>query len=58
MPSAEFNAAAEAVKLLSYKPNNDELLQLYGLFKQATVGDNTTGGLEFLHQAVICIVGV
>lgn len=38
----KFNTAAEEVKKLSKSPSNDELLELYGLFKQATVGDNTT----------------
>ncbi|KAI7829676.1 acyl-CoA-binding protein [Gamsiella multidivaricata] len=42
MPSAEFNAAAEKIKTLPSPPSNDKLLELYGLFKQATVGDNTT----------------
>ncbi|CDO92260.1 unnamed protein product [Kluyveromyces dobzhanskii CBS 2104] len=32
---------AKAVNELPSTPNNDELLQLYGLYKQATVGDNT-----------------
>jgi diazepam-binding inhibitor (GABA receptor modulating acyl-CoA-binding protein) len=38
----KFNTAAEEVKQLSKTPSNDELLELYGLFKQATVGDNNT----------------
>ncbi|KAI7848401.1 putative acyl-coA-binding protein [Circinella umbellata] len=42
MPSAEFNTAAEEVKNLTSKPSDEALLKLYGLFKQATVGDNTT----------------
>ncbi|KAG2223632.1 hypothetical protein INT45_009991 [Circinella minor] len=42
MPSAEFTTAAEEVKNLTSKPSDDALLKLYGLFKQATVGDNTT----------------
>ncbi|ORZ18649.1 acyl-CoA-binding protein [Absidia repens] len=42
MPSAEFNTAAEEVKTLAQTPSNDVLLELYALFKQATVGDNTT----------------
>ncbi|BFZ63715.1 acyl-CoA-binding protein (ACBP)/diazepam binding inhibitor (DBI)/endozepine (EP) [Saitoella coloradoensis] len=42
MPSAEFTKAAEEVKNLSKKPTDDELLSLYGLFKQATIGDNNT----------------
>lgn len=33
---------AAAVKQLKQRPTDDELLELYGLFKQATVGDNTT----------------
>eukprot|EP00842_Homolaphlyctis_polyrhiza_P004097 jgi/Hompol1/4689/HPOL_000032-RA len=37
-----FVQAAADVKSLSYKPTNDELLQLYGLFKQSIVGDNST----------------
>ncbi|KAL2915650.1 acyl-CoA-binding protein (ACBP)/diazepam binding inhibitor (DBI)/endozepine (EP) [Polyrhizophydium stewartii] len=39
---ADFDKAAADVKNLTYKPTNDELLELYGLFKQATVGNNTT----------------
>ncbi|KNE61845.1 hypothetical protein AMAG_07121 [Allomyces macrogynus ATCC 38327] len=42
MPSDAFTQAAEEVKSLAYQPSNDELLELYALFKQATVGDNTT----------------
>ena len=34
-----FASAQERVKKLSRRPSNDELLQLYGLFKQATEGD-------------------
>jgi diazepam-binding inhibitor (GABA receptor modulating acyl-CoA-binding protein) len=30
------------VKHLKGSPSNEEMLQLYGLFKQANVGDNTT----------------
>uniref|UniRef100_A0A0N5A1G6 ACB domain-containing protein n=1 Tax=Parastrongyloides trichosuri TaxID=131310 RepID=A0A0N5A1G6_PARTI len=37
-----FKEAAEQVKHLKTSPSNDELLQLYALFKQATVGDNET----------------
>jgi diazepam-binding inhibitor (GABA receptor modulating acyl-CoA-binding protein) len=38
--SPQFKLAAEAVNQLSSKPNNDTLGKLYGLYKQATVGDN------------------
>ena len=38
--SDEFSMAANVVKNLKKTPGDDELLVLYGLFKQATVGDN------------------
>jgi diazepam-binding inhibitor (GABA receptor modulating acyl-CoA-binding protein) len=38
----QFDQAAGEVKKFTTRPNNDELLELYGLFKQATAGDNTT----------------
>jgi diazepam-binding inhibitor (GABA receptor modulating acyl-CoA-binding protein) len=37
-----FEQAAEAVKILPQKPTDDEMLRLYGLYKQATVGDVNT----------------
>ncbi|KAL3831308.1 hypothetical protein ACJMK2_023077 [Sinanodonta woodiana] len=40
--SAEFNKAAEEAKKLKSKPSNDEMLELYSLYKQATVGDVNT----------------
>ncbi|KAI8826852.1 acyl-CoA-binding protein [Fimicolochytrium jonesii] len=40
--NADFVQAAADVKNLTYKPSNDELLELYGLFKQSIVGDNDT----------------
>ena len=40
--SAQFLLAVEAVNQLSSKPNNEILSKLYGLYKQATIGDNTT----------------
>ena len=36
-----FEKAREEVQNLSTKPNNTELLKLYGLYKQATEGDVT-----------------
>lgn len=38
----QFEEAAEAVKALTKHPTDEELLELYSLFKQATVGDNNT----------------
>lgn len=42
MITFQFEQAAEKVKKLKTSPNNDELLVLYALYKQGTVGDNTT----------------
>lgn len=38
-----FQKAAEEVKNLKQKPTDDEMLKVYALFKQATVGDCNTG---------------
>ncbi len=37
----DFTAAQERAKKLAKRPSNDQLLALYGLFKQATEGDVT-----------------
>ena len=39
----DFEAAAEEAKTLSPEPTDEDKLVLYGLFKQATVGDVNTG---------------
>ena len=39
MDTTAFTQAAERVKQLKNRPSDGELLQLYGLFKQATAGD-------------------
>ena len=39
---AEFRKAADEVQRLQKKPNNSDLLTLYGLYKQATEGDCNT----------------
>lgn len=47
---AEFEEAVEKSKTLAARPSNDVLLQLYGLYKQATDGDVNTprpGGFDF-----------
>jgi diazepam-binding inhibitor (GABA receptor modulator, acyl-CoA-binding protein) len=38
---AAFEAAVAGSKNLTERPDNATLLKLYGLYKQATVGDNT-----------------
>eukprot|EP01134_Creolimax_fragrantissima_P001834 CFRG1834T1 len=38
----DFSAAQTSVKNLKTSPGNDEMLKIYGLFKQATVGDCNT----------------
>lgn len=52
--SQEFLIAAETVKKLYQKPNNDELKVLYGFYKQAIVGDCNTekpGMFDFKEKA-------
>ncbi|XP_037532222.1 acyl-CoA-binding domain-containing protein 7 [Nematolebias whitei] len=39
---AEFKTIADNVKKVKTQPTNDELLTLYGLYKQAIVGDVNT----------------
>ncbi|XP_049587017.1 acyl-CoA-binding domain-containing protein 7 [Syngnathus scovelli] len=51
---AEFEKAAEDVKVLKTRPSDQELLDLYGLYKQSTVGDINTdrpGMLDFKGKA-------
>lgn len=40
---AEFEKIAEDVKKVKTRPTDQELLDLYGLYKQAVVGDINTG---------------
>ena len=47
---SEFQQAIQEVQSFTKRPENEELLTLYGLFKQATEGDNTgsrPGGFDF-----------
>ena len=39
--SQQFLVASKTVNKLLTKPTDDELTELYGLYKQATCGDNT-----------------
>lgn len=39
---AEFKKAAEEVQKLKTRPSNNDLLALYGLYKQGSEGDNNT----------------
>lgn len=46
--------AIALTKKFTSKPSNEELLKLYGLYKQATEGDNETerpGGFDFKAAA-------
>lgn len=46
----DFQAAVEQSKQLTRRPSNEELLELYALFKQATDGDvsgDRPGGFDF-----------
>lgn len=49
----QFNAAAEKVKALTKRPTDQELLELYALFKQVSFGDNTTSESTGLHLHVV-----
>ncbi|XP_053733135.1 acyl-CoA-binding protein [Synchiropus splendidus] len=51
---AQFKAAAEEVKQLKAKPSDAEMLLVYALFKQVSVGDVNTarpGMLDFTGKA-------
>lgn len=51
---AQFESAVAASKTLSEKPDNDILLQLYSLYKQATEGDvsgEAPVGFDFVAKA-------
>uniref|UniRef100_A0A1A9VD88 ACB domain-containing protein n=1 Tax=Glossina austeni TaxID=7395 RepID=A0A1A9VD88_GLOAU len=50
----EFSKTAEDIKHLNSTPADNDLLELYGLYKQATVGDCNTdkpGFLDFKGKA-------
>lgn len=47
--NTRFETAAAEAQRLSYKPNNDTLLQLYGLYKQGTQGDVKGGRPGFTN---------
>jgi len=52
--SDEFAAAQSRVLELARPPSTDEMLELYALFKQATVGDTNSkrpGALDFKGRA-------
>ncbi|XP_056610911.1 acyl-CoA-binding protein [Triplophysa dalaica] len=54
MTEAAFQKAAEEVKHLKTKPADSEMLEIYSLYKQATVGDVNTarpGMLDFAGKA-------
>lgn len=51
---AQFEKAAQEAKNLPHKPDNDTLLRLYALYKQATAGDVTgkrPGFMDMVGQA-------
>ena len=50
MDTQEYESAVQRSKHLTKRPTNEELLQLYSLYKQATEGDVTgerPGGFDF-----------
>jgi acyl-CoA-binding protein len=51
---SQFEAAAEEVQQLPKRPSNANLLQIYALYKQATVGDvvgNRPGMADFVNRS-------
>ncbi|HNP88275.1 MAG TPA: acyl-CoA-binding protein [Kouleothrix sp.] len=51
---AQFEAAAAAIQNLPKRPDNNTLLQIYALYKQATTGDATgkrPGMFDMVGQA-------
>ena len=51
---AEFETAAQAAQQLRSRPDNDNLLKLYALYKQATTGDvsgSRPGFTDFVGRA-------
>lgn len=54
MNANTLDEAMALTKKFNTKPSNEELLKLYGLYKQATEGDNkgeTPGGFDFVAAA-------
>ncbi len=52
--AAQFQQAQQDVNGLSERPDNETLLRLYALYKQATAGDATgerPGGFDFVKRA-------
>ena len=49
MNSKQFLTAADTVNSLSETPSHSELSELYGLYKQATLGDNTNAEPSMLN---------
>ncbi|WP_439488412.1 acyl-CoA-binding protein [Algoriphagus sp.] len=54
MSTKTLEEAVALTKKFTQKPSNEDLLKLYGLYKQATEGDNETerpGGFDFKAAA-------
>jgi acyl-CoA-binding protein len=54
MDAKQFESAVEKSKNFTKRPSNEELLQLYALYKQATAGDvhgEKPGGFDFKAMA-------
>lgn len=49
----KFNKAAEDIKTLTARPTDDELKEIYALFKQATVGDINVGQCTYTSFLLI-----
>lgn len=47
-----FQKAAENVKNLKGKPSDEDLLEIYGYYKQATIGDCNTGNKKVTNNSI------
>ncbi|TSD76584.1 acyl-CoA-binding protein [Pseudomonas sp. KBS0710] len=53
MSNLDFDSAVEGVKKLLNRPTSDELNELYGLYKQSTVGENNSAKPSLLDLPAI-----
>lgn len=51
-----FEEAAQQAKNFTNRPEDDELLKLYALFKQGTVGDCNTGKISLILMKLLILV--
>ena len=58
MASTKFDLACEEIKKFVEKLKDDEKLEVYGLFKQGTIGENTTPKPGFITKFINYMIGM